>query len=140
MGLLMKRLFAVLALLALGVGCRDAALASGDAHDSQIALCAAGHGIPDVLLAYHHQQIDTPTALARLTHIRHEISENASGRYARHLRDVAAAIHVFEIVTKQRGDTSDAYRDLRALRESLPRCPVRSGVVRPVHSPGATSD
>jgi hypothetical protein len=51
------------------------------------------------------------------------IDDNATGRYARHLRDVAAAVRVFEIVTKSRGDTSDAYRDLRALRESLPRCP-----------------
>ena len=136
----MRRAAAAVALLVLGAACRDAALASGDAGDAEVALCAAGQSIPRVLLAYHHQEIDTPTALARLARIRHEISENASGRYARHLRDLAAAIHVFEIVTKQRGDTSDAYRDLRALRESLPRCRVRSKIARPERSPGVTSD
>lgn len=118
----MKRILAAALLVVVGAACRDSALASGDARDPNEALCVAVHGIPRVLLAYHHQQIDRTTAIARLARVRREINANATGRYAGHLHDVAAAVRVFEIVTKNRGDTGDAYRDLRTLRESLPHC------------------
>ncbi len=140
MGLLMKRTLAALALLALGVACRDPALASGRASDPNIALCAAAHSLPSVLLEMHHQTINEDEAMDRLAHIRHMIENNATGPYARHLHDVAAAVNVFEIVTKSRGDTSDAYRDLRALRESLPRCSPRPGIVPHSQRSTATSD
>lgn len=116
----MKRCLAALMMLMLGAACRDAALASGDNADANVALCAAAHAIPHVLLDYHHQKIQQKTAMLRLARVRRTITDNATGPYARHLRDVAAAVRVFEVVTKNRGDTSDAYRDLRTLRESLP--------------------
>ncbi len=125
----MKRIIGAVLLLIVGAACHDNALASSSKADPQIALCAASHAIPRTLLAFHHQQITQPVALGRLAAIRETIEDNAAGPRARHLRDLAAAVHVFEVVTKSRGDTSDAYRDLRALRESLPRC--TRPVVRP---------
>jgi len=136
----MKRYLAACVLLVLATACRDAALASSDRNaNPQVALCAAAHSIPHVLLDWHHQKIDQNTAMLRLSRIRRTIDENASGRYARHLHDVAAAVRVFEIVTRSRGDTSDAYRDLRNLRESLPRCTVRNPTARVAPSPGVKS-
>ena len=136
----MKRAIGALALLALAVACRDPALASSRAGDPNVALCAAGHSLPSVLLELHHQKITEEEAMERLAHVRHMIDNNATGRYARHLKDVAAAVRVFEIVTKSRGDTSDAYRDLRALRESLPHCRPRTNLSpRPPRS-AVTSD
>jgi hypothetical protein len=77
--------------------------------------------VPHVLLAYHHERYDRERAMEELTKVKKTIEDNASGRYEAHLRDVAAAIHVFQVVTRHRGDSNDAYRDLRALRESLPQ-------------------
>jgi hypothetical protein len=136
----MKRYLAVALLLVLGSACREAALASSDQDaNPHVAICAAAHSIPDVLLAWHHQRIDTRTAMARLTHVRHMIADNATGPYARHLQDVAAAIRVFQITNKNHGDTSDAYRDLRTLRESLPRCPVPARTLRTSPAPKVLS-
>jgi hypothetical protein len=129
----MKRIIAAALLLVLGAACHDSAEASSKKPDPNLALCAAAHAIPRVLLDFHHQRITQPVALGRLRHIRDTINDNAAGPRARHLRDLAAAVHVFEIVTKHRGDTGDAYRDLRTLRESLPPCSqpmIRSAVVR----------
>ena len=119
----MRRILAAALVLAVGVACRDAALASGKARDADKALCAAAHSIPHILLAYHHQQVDRITAMGRLGAVKETIQDNATGPHGPHLRDLAAAIHVFQIVTIHRGDTGDAYRDLRALRESLPQQP-----------------
>jgi len=127
----MKRYVAAALLLVMGAACREAALASSDQDaDAHVALCAAAHSIPHVLLDFHHNVITEDVAMARLARVRRTIADNATGHYARHLRDVAAAVRVFEIVTKSRGDTSDAYRDLRSLRESLPHCRVRAAVAR----------
>jgi hypothetical protein len=129
----MKRMIAAALLVVVGAACHDNAMASSSKPDPNLALCAAAHAIPRVLLDFHHQRITEPVALGRLRRIRDTISDNAAGPRARHLRDLAAAVHVFEVVTRHRGDTGDAYRDLRTLRESLPACPepvIRSAVVR----------
>ena len=120
----MKRCLAAALLVVAGAACRDSALAAARGRDANKALCAAAHGIPRVLLSFHRQRIDEVTAMRRLNNIRELIEDNASGRYAAHLRDLAASLHVFEVTTVHRGDTSDAYRDLRALRESLPAHPA----------------
>ena len=124
------RLVAAALLIVVAAACRESALASDEDRNANVALCAAAHGVPQILLAYHHQKIDRETAIARLGHVRHVIDENASGRYAAHLHDVAAAVHVFQIVTMNRGDSGDAYRDLRTVRESLPHCPTPAVVPR----------
>ena len=136
----MKRYVAAAMLLVIGAACREAALASSD-HDANatVAICAAAHSIPHVLLDWHHNRITYQRAMKRLARIGRTIDDNAAGPHARHLRDVAAAVRVFEIVNKNRGDTSDAYRDLRSVRESLPRCPLarptlRSSPIPKVHT------
>jgi hypothetical protein len=123
----MRRALAALVLIAVAPACRDRALASRESErNAKDALCAAQHGIPHVLLAYHDHRLTKEQAMVGFAKVRETIEENASGRYESHLRDVATAMRVFTIVTMHRGDTNDAYRDLRTLRESLPRlrdCP-----------------
>ena len=120
----MKRIIAAVVLLALGTACRTSALASGGERtprSARVALCASAHAVPHVLMRFHRQNIGRTHAILMLRDVRATIEKNASGRYEADLRNVAAALYVYEVATLHRGDTGGAYRDLRAVREPLPR-------------------
>ncbi len=120
----MKRILAAAAMLALGTACRTSALASGNTanpRSARVALCASAHAVPHVLMKYHRMRIGRTHAILMLRQVRDAIEENASGRYEADLHNVAAALYVYEVATLHRGDTGGAYRDLRAVREPLPR-------------------